>query len=271
MDKEKILTWITKTESYRIRDYENKNGMQRLALVSLEKPDEFCNRTYRSDYPDFSHCLTKNPWWKRFLFREKYAGIYKKTITIDPRRLVVREAVDDKVFWQADTEKNQVLAQIIAGNVKRLAVFRQELKAYFADLALHTENNMFPFQCFFYEELCQKHPEKTVGLEYIRLLFCKCNQEKRKQTGLPAKLMNPLEYLDEALYRGFPYNSIIFGYVQSVYANFYKSFYGDVEFLCDIFDCSESLVLHMDGHVDDCRMYLRFPKMLDLLVEYLEC
>lgn len=271
MDKEKILKWMSRTETCCIRDYENKNGVQSLALVLPSKPDELYYRTFRPDYPDFSHCLKKNPWWKRLLFQGKYAGKYLKTTTTGPHRLVVKEAVDDKVFWQADVEKNPVLAQIISENEKRLAAFRQKLKPYFTNMASNTEKDMFPFQQMLYNELCLRHPEKKTGLEYIRILLCRCSREQNRHPGPLLKVKNPLEYMDEALCKGFPYESIVCGFIENVYANLCKSFYGDVEMLSDIFDSSESLVLYMDGYIDDCRIYLRFPKMLDLLTEYLEC
>lgn len=271
MDKERILEWMSWTENYRICGYKNRDGVQRLTLMPLSGSKEVCYRTYRPDYPNFSYFLTKNPWWKRLLLCGKYAGTYQKTITIGPHRIIVREAVDDKAFWQADAEKNPVLAQLVAEGEKRLVVFRQALKAYFADMALKTKNDMYPFQNFLYKELCQRHPEKKIGLEYVRLLLCRCFQEDNKPQNIFECLKNPLEYLYLALCKGFPYESIITGYVNCVYAALCNCFYGDVKALGLLLESSETMIMKSGGGVDDCRQFMRFPKLLDLLVEYLEC
>lgn len=271
MDKEKILEWMSRTEFYRIRGYENNDGIQTLVLVSPKEPGGILRRTYRSGYFDFSPYLKKNPLWKRLFWGEKYANLYKKTTTVDAYRIVIREAIGDNVFWQADVENNPVLVQLVAESGKRIVVFRQALKAYFAEMALKTKNNMYPFLSYLYEELCLRHPEKQTGLEYVRLLLCRCSQETDRQKDSLETLKNPLEYLDKALCKGFPYESIIYGYVESVYARICQTFYGDVSALASLVDCSESMVIQLNGGVDDCMVYMRLPKLLNAVVDYLEC
>lgn len=271
MDKEKILKWMSQTESFRIRGYENNDGVQTLVLVSPKEPGGILRRTYRLGYLDFSSYLKKNPLWKRILGRGKYVNQYEKTTTLASYRIVVREAIGDNVFWKADVANNSVLAQLVAENEKRIVVFRQALKACFAEMALKTGNNMYPFLSYLYEELCLRYPEKQTGLEYVRLLLCRCSQETDRQKDSLERLKNPLEYLDKALCKGFPYESIIYAYVQSVYIRLCQTFYGDVSALANLVDCSESMVMQLNGGLDDCMAYMRLPNLLNTIVDYLEC
>lgn len=271
MDKEKILQWMSRTEVYRIRDYENNGEFHSLVLASPQEPDGISRRTYRLGCFDFSSYLKKNPLWKRLFGGEKYAVSYKKTTTVDSYKIVLQEAIGDHVFLQADVENNPVLVQLVAVSQKRIVAFRQALKAYFAETALITKKSMYPFLSLFYEGLCQRYPEKQTGLEYIRLLLCKCSQETHWRRDSADCLKNPLEYWDAASDKGFPDEGIVYGYIDSVYTWLCRIFYGDVSALSCLLDCPESMILQLDGGVDDCMGYMRFPKLLNTVVDYLEC